>query len=126
MTAECLSIKEKELIKTIRTNCFNQGEEKITISKRNDRGGALNNSLKKLSLSDPNVFFFFCFLSVVVFVDRFPLPLKKKKTKNGLPASTKTDCFAVTDYFVFDKVLYSRTFWTSFRVCKISTKFLYG
>lgn len=66
MTAECLSIKKKELIKTIRTNYFNQSEKERekesakerTKSRRNERIMVALETVapRKLSLSEPNVF----------------------------------------------------------------------
>ena len=55
MTAECLSIKKKELIKTIHTNYFNQSK-----NKRKNKGETIialeTTALRKLSLSELNVF----------------------------------------------------------------------
>jgi len=55
MTAECLSIKKKELIKTIHTNYFNQSK-----NERKTKGETIialeTTALRKLSLSELNVF----------------------------------------------------------------------
>lgn len=55
MTAECLSIKKKELIKTIHTNYFNQSKDK-----RKNKGEKIialeTTAPRKLSLSEVNVF----------------------------------------------------------------------
>lgn len=55
MTAECFSIKKKELIKTIHTNYFNQSK-----NKRKNEGETIiafeTTAPRKLSLSELNVF----------------------------------------------------------------------
>lgn len=55
MTAECLSIKKKELIKTIHTNYFNQSK-----NERKNKGETIialeTTAPRKLSLSELNVF----------------------------------------------------------------------
>lgn len=56
MTAECLSIKKKELIKTIRTNYFNQSKKKKKGKGRETIMALETTTLRKLSLSELNVF----------------------------------------------------------------------
>jgi len=55
MTAECLSIKKKELIKTIHTNYFNQSKDKRK-NKRETIIALETTASRKLSLSELNVF----------------------------------------------------------------------